>query len=398
VGEWVLVTGLPDNRDTQGVGIEGQIMFARFLLASWLAVMAPVAPADWASAFIGAVSLPTGLRHGDTEVGGLSAIDFDPSDGSYLALSDDRSQFADARFYRLRIDLEDGRLEPGDVRFVDVTTLSDEGGRPFGRDTVDPEGLRLLPDGGFVWSSEGHAESGIGPAVLQSDAGGRVSRRFDLPDYYAPRNGQGIRHNLAFESLALSADGKSVYVAVENALAQDGPVADFEQGSPVRVLRLDLGAGRPTAEYVYLVGRVPGDGAGSPRRFRNSLVELLALDEDCFIALERSFVAGVGAGARLYRTCIGDATDVLGTSALNGASSQSDPAAPVAGVAGLVTMSKSLLFDLAELGIPLENLEGITFGPTLADGRRSLVLVSDNNFNPRRVTQFLAFALPPAAP
>jgi len=34
----------------------------------------------------------------------------------------------------------------------------------------------------------------------------------------------------------------------------------------------------------------------------------------------------------------------------------------------------------------------MTFGPDLADGRRSLVLVSDNNFAPLQFTQFLLFA------
>jgi 3-phytase len=52
-----------------------------------------------------------------------------------------------------------------------------------------------------------------------------------------------------------------------------------------------------------------------------------------------------------------------------------------------------LLFDLDTLGIPLDNVEGLTFGPRLRDGRRSLVLVSDNNFAGSQFTQFLLFAL-----
>nr|WP_287518200.1 esterase-like activity of phytase family protein [Okeania sp. SIO2C2] len=37
-------------------------------------------------------------------------------------------------------------------------------------------------------------------------------------------------------------------------------------------------------------------------------------------------------------------------------------------------------------------MEGITFGPKLADGQRSLILVSDNNFNPLQITQILIFS------
>ena len=56
-------------------------------------------------------------------------------------------------------------------------------------------------------------------------------------------------------------------------------------------------------------------------------------------------------------------------------------------------MEKSLLLNLDVLGIPLDNVEGMTFGPSLPDGRRSLVLVSDNNFSPAAFTQFLLFSV-----
>ena len=56
-------------------------------------------------------------------------------------------------------------------------------------------------------------------------------------------------------------------------------------------------------------------------------------------------------------------------------------------------VEKTLLLNLDVLGIPLDNVEGMTFGPKLPDGRRSLVLVSDNNFSPAAFTQFLLFAV-----
>jgi hypothetical protein len=54
---------------------------------------------------------------------------------------------------------------------------------------------------------------------------------------------------------------------------------------------------------------------------------------------------------------------------------------------------KKLLLDLDDLGIPLDNVEGLTFGPRLRDGRQSVVLVSDNNFAATQFTQFLLFAV-----
>lgn len=49
--------------------------------------------------------------------------------------------------------------------------------------------------------------------------------------------------------------------------------------------------------------------------------------------------------------------------------------------------------DLRTLNVLLDNIEGLTLGPWLPDGQRSLILVSDNNFNSLQRTQILAFKL-----
>ena len=57
-------------------------------------------------------------------------------------------------------------------------------------------------------------------------------------------------------------------------------------------------------------------------------------------------------------------------------------------------VSKRLVADFEQdLGIDPDNLEGMTFGPTLPDGRVLLIVVSDNNFNPFQTTQFIALAV-----
>jgi hypothetical protein len=91
---------------------------------------------------------------------------------------------------------------------------------------------------------------------------------------------------------------------------------------------------------------------------------------------------------RLYLADVGDATDIAEIPAL--AAAQYRP------------MTKRLLLDLSklpELGSPalpkLDKIEGVSFGPDLPNGHRSLVLVSDNNFNPHQITQFLAFEVLP---
>ncbi len=57
------------------------------------------------------------------------------------------------------------------------------------------------------------------------------------------------------------------------------------------------------------------------------------------------------------------------------------------------TVSKKLLFNMDNLGIYIDNIEGVTFGPTLSNGKKSLIFIADNNFNPLEQTQFLLFEI-----
>jgi 3-phytase len=113
----------------------------------------------------------------------------------------------------------------------------------------------------------------------------------------------------------------------------------------------------------------------------NGLVDLLAIDNNgTLLSIERSFSVGVGNAIKLYEVQLQGATDI---SSLDN----------VGGLEVDVVAQKRLLLDFADLGLTLDNIEGLTFGPQLPDGRQSLVIVSDNNFSPTQFTQFLSFAL-----
>lgn len=43
----------------------------------------------------------------------------------------------------------------------------------------------------------------------------------------------------------------------------------------------------------------------------------------------------------------------------------------------------------------IDNIEGVTFGPILPNGHRTLIFVADNNFSGRQKTQFLLFEVIP---
>ncbi len=337
--------------------------------------------------FLGEVTFPTGFTFEETQVGGLSSITYDRFNNVYYSISDDRSQFNPARFYTLDIDLSDGSLDKGDVKFKDVTTLTDENGQPFAQNSLDPEGIAFSERGTLFISSEGERTAArlTNPFVNEFSLQGKQFDELPVPDKFNPAgtgaNDPGIRNNLAFESLTITPNQRFLFTATENALVQDGPAATLTNGSPSRIVQYDLQTGQAVGEYLYItdpVAAVPNP-AGSFNT--NGLVELLALDNNgTFLSLERSFSTGVGNSVKLYETSIQGATDISELDSVNGV--DVDAAA-----------QKRLLLDFGDLGITLDNLEGIALGPTLEDGRQSLIVVADNNFSGTQFTQFLSFAL-----
>jgi len=339
--------------------------------------------------FIGEATFPTGYQFEGTEVGGLSAISYDSGKGVYYALSDDRSQIDPARFYSLTIDLSDGTLDQGDVVFTGATTLLDQDGSPFPELSLDPEGLTLTDDGHLYISSEGDATALVAPFVNEFTRDGQQIAGLPVDTKFLPTADQssGIRNNLAFESLTLTPSGRFLYTATENALFQDGPAADLGQQSLSRILKYDLASGQEIGEFVYEVGPVPDAPVPADAFRTNGLVELLALDNNgTLLALERAFSVGKGNSVKLYEVLSQGALDVIDELSLF--REEEDEPFEIDPV-----VSKRLLLDLGELAITLDNLEGMTLGPRLPDGRQSLILVSDSNFSDTQFTQFLAFAI-----
>ncbi len=340
--------------------------------------------------FLGEVTFPTGFSFSGTEVGGLSGITFDARRGVYYSLSDDPSQIDPARYYTLTIDVSDGSLDPGDVTFSDVTTLLDETGSPFAPGAVDPEGLTLAHAGQLFMSSEGFAlpSPPVDPFIRRYNRNGQETASVPVDDKFLPDGSGtfGVRQNLAFESLTVTPNQRYLITATEGALAQDGPAANVGQESLARIVQYRLAGHRPVAEFVYVVDPV-AETPDPPDAFRvNGLVDLLPIDDTgTFLAMERSFSVGKGNTVKLYEARTQGATDISGVDDLfDEGTGVKVPFEPV---------DKELLLDFASLGLVPDNLEGLAFGPDLPDGRKLLVVVSDNNFSPAQVTQLIAFAV-----
>jgi hypothetical protein len=115
--------------------------------------------------------------------------------------------------------------------------------------------------------------------------------------------------------------------------------------------------------------------------------EILALPDGRLLVLERS---GAQQGdrswrftARIYVADVARATEVGEVASLKGARFEPAP--------------KRLVFDFAGAGVaPVDNVEAMAWGRTLANGHATLIVASDDNFLPTQVTQFWVFEVLPS--
>jgi hypothetical protein len=346
--------------------------------------------------FINEYKLPK-QKFENTPVGGLSGLDYDRINDIFYAISDDRSEFAPARFYALKLKFSQKKELPNleKVEVIGVDFLKDKTGSTYPQGEIDPEGIALTGDRTVLISSEGVTSKGIPPFIDEFDLlTGKWVRSLPIPQRYlfepkkdpSPNRSdlskaepQGVRDNLGFEALTIIRDSIGdpyrVFTVTENALAQDAQ-SDQQQPSESRFLHYLVGNIAPliVAEHRYPVE------AMTPPVTQIGVNDIVALDRGGhFLALERSN-GGNGLSAKIWQIFTGDAND---TSAIK--SFRTSP--------NVRSIRKKLVFDLATLGIKLDNLEGMEIGPRLADGSRSLILVSDDNFSDNQFTQFLLFRL-----
>ncbi|MEX0141002.1 esterase-like activity of phytase family protein [Massilia sp. LMS1-1-1.1] len=332
------------------------------------------------------------LKHAfeGTTVGGLSGIDYDAANKSWVMESDDRSEINPARFYRAALNFDSKAFTSVTLSSVHFFTQPDGSRYPNlahakldrGDQVADIETIRVDPQDGSLWyGSEGNRKVGLHPFVRHADSGGRYLATLPTPAMFnVSKEEVGSRNNMTFEALSFASDGKSLWLGMEAALYQDGPLATPDNGSIVRITRLDR-AGKVLGQYAYPIEPVasrPGPG----READNGVSEILAVNDHQLLVVERAGVANADGvytnHVRIYEMETEGATDVQALPALAGAT--------------YVPARKRLLLDLEKIGLArVDNIEGISWGPRLENGRRSLVLISDDNFNPLQVTQILAF-------
>ena len=336
--------------------------------------------------FIGEAVVPHRMDAGGTTFGGISGIDYDEARDQYYLLSDDRSDLSPARFYTAKIAITDQEIKVPQV--TSVVTLKRPDGTTFGnkqmgaKDIPDPESIRYRADTDTLfWTSEGDKKLAIDPSVREIKLDGSFIRELPtLPMFRMQPGESGPRDNLTFEGMTLTPDGKALWVSMESARYEDGSEPTMDKaGGPLRITLYHANSGNAIRQIAYIPDAIPLKSTEKGEA-DNGVPEILMLDQFRMLVLERSYSPGPGNSLRLYLIDTRDGSDVL--------------AMPVLREGNYTPAAKRLVLNFESLKLKkLDNTEGMTFGPRLPNGNRTLVMVSDDNFRKSQINQFLAFEL-----
>jgi hypothetical protein len=326
----------------------------------------------------------------DGALGGLSGLHYSAADSLLYAVCDDARR--PPRLYTFAVELGESTLR---VSPRAVITLREP--QPTGVLLhLDAESITGSAGGSFWIGTENRDEHATQrwPRIASVDPSGLITGTLPLPEAFLPElEGEptrGPRANLAFEGLALSPAGRWLTAITETSLRQDGPLADLEHGTTTRLLQWDLQHSAAATEYRYQtepaarVASVP-----SPAVVLNGVAELVSLDEERLLVLERAYVAQAAGGGGVNTVRIFEIRRPAGT-----ATGSSTFGAPPPLLDKRLILDLDQVIDRLEPGHQrLDNFEGMTRGPRFPSGAQSLLLVSDDNFSERQRTVFLALRI-----
>jgi len=359
----------------------------RALALTVLLLATPAVSAERVS-LLKACETPKAVEFQGGGYGGISGIDHDPRTGLWAFISDDKSEHGPSHAFLGRLDVRPGKpcgpvLEAMiPLRREDGSTFPD---RKAGTEAADGESIRFDPQGhDLVWATEGDFDHGYPPSVRRMKADGTPVERLVVPAALTFHEGgqTGARKNATTEGMSWSVDGRSLWLSMEWPLAQDGPIPSVAEGGLTRLTRLDR-QGKVLAQYAYRID--PVQVASKVGVGDNGISEILALDAHRLLVLERSGIKGADGRysyhIRLYVADLAKAQDVSKVESLS--------ATPVRAA------QKRLLLNFDSLGIRIDNLEAMAWGPRLKDGARTLVLASDDNYDANQVNQILVLRFVP---
>ncbi len=319
------------------------------------------------------------LKYKSTIIGGLSGVDY--ANGYFYFVVDDSR---DPRFVKSKIKFEKDTILS--IDFVDVVSLNDSTETFYKNTFLDLESIFVDEETQEVnFVSEGSIVKGESPSVFTTDTLGELVHNYNIPNYFIPNDIAKLKHNGAFEGSSKSSNNKGFWVAMESPLLTDGDEPTFNKtSSPIRITYFDKTSKKATKQFAYQLEHITKPAKAKINL--NGLTAILEYKDNHFFIIERTYQSGYGAHGNIIRifeaTVENETTNTLDVDSLEETE--------------FIPLKKRLLFNFADVenkltdGI-IDNIEGITFGPTLANGNKSLLVISDDNFQVygRQLNQFL---------
>ena len=205
-------------------------------------------------------------------------------------------------------------------------------------------------------------------------ATGKELERLAMPGALAK-----TRTDMGLESVAISRDGRELWTTSEEAVEADGPISSGSRGTDVRLTRFRReakGGWTPAGQWIYRTDPIAGlswKGKSNVDSARSGVSGLCVLDDGTLLVLEREFsvVFLPRFRCRVYEADLSGATDVS--------------AMPSVRDAEVKRAGKRLLDETCGFSM----YEGICQGQSLADGSRTVVLVSDGDDLPLETVRVL---------
>ena len=190
----------------------------------------------------------------------------------------------------------------------------------------------------------------------------------------------GPRQNADFEGITFANNYATLYANMEEPLYEDGPRADtIDNNTYIRILTFNVARRENTHQFAYKLGPVAHPPIPTNAFKVNGVPEILSIGNNKLLVIERSFSTGrIACSIKLFIADLSKATDIKNLQSLKNTDT-------------FTAASKKLLLNMDELAISTDNIEGVTFGPLLPNGHKTLLFISDNNFNPLQQTQLLLF-------
>lgn len=237
----------------------------------------------------------------------------------------------------------------------------------YGMSVRDCEGIASFPAAGTVFiSGEGDQE------ILEYSFDGQpTGRKLNVPTIFGIDR---IVHNRGFEALSYSPETHRFWTITESTLKADGETAGPDAPTAQNLLRLQAFDDnlQPVAQFAYRMDKGRSEDFG--KYYALGVPEVTALPNGRLLVLERelNITNGYMGSEVICKLFLVDPTQ----------SWQIDSSVEMASVDPNHFMIKRLLLTFRTVLTPFKqtfaNYEGMCLGATLADGRQTLLMVSDS--------------------